>query len=133
MNCSQIGVLALLATVGTSAGACVQAPTHNGRPSLHALTAVPDSIGSADSTTVTCIATDPDGDVLVFDWITDARLKMQGTRPYQYWLYNTHSPVRVFYPGAPTYPVVDTGWVQCIARDGRGMSASRTIYIKVHH
>ena len=116
-----------------SVGACVHHPATNHRPIIMSLAAVPDSIGQYDSSLVTCSAHDPDGDVLVYDWITDARLRISGTRPNQYWLYNTLSPTRAFYPGTIGSTVLDTGWVQCFARDGRGMSASRTVYIKVHH
>ena len=125
---------ALIAVVllGVSLGACVSGPKNNRRPAIISLTATPDSIGPYDSTTVVCRAQDPDGDVLVYDWITDARLTMQGTRPNEYWLYNTYSNSHVFYPGPTSLGPVDTAWVQCFARDRRGMSDNRTIHFLVH-
>jgi hypothetical protein len=90
-------------------------------------------MGPADSTVVVCAAYDPDGDRLVYDWITDARLKIKGNPPNYYRYFNAFSDSMTFYPGpAMVYPT-DTAWVQCFARDGRGMSDARIINILVHH
>ena len=111
-------------------GAC-DGLEENHRPRLHSLIANPDSLdGSGDSTTVVCVATDPDGDRLVFDWITDARLIIKGVNPNQNHLYNSPNNTQVFYRSAVA-AFDDSGWVQCYARDRRGMSASRLIIVTV--
>ena len=114
-------------------GACAQSPAENHRPIVFSIAASPESIGPADSTTVTLLATDPDGDLLVYDWFTDSRLEISGTRAGQNWLYTTSSHSHVFYPGPGSPGTLDTAWVQAVARDGRGMSDNRLVYIKVQH
>jgi len=69
---------------------------------------------------------DPDGDRLVYDWITDGRLRIRDARPGDHSLYNTQANSMVFYPDFVTSPP-DTPWVQCFARDGRGMSDNRIV------
>jgi len=112
---------------------CQEAPLGNRDPVIAALRAVPDSIGPSDSTSVTCSATDPDGDTLVFDWVTDARLIIKGNPPNQYWLYDTRIGSQIFYAGPSALYPVDTAWVQCFARDRKGGSTEQLIRIKVHH
>ena len=101
-------------------------PPQNGRPAILSLTAFPDVASLSDSILVVCQATDPDNDTLVYDWITDGRLNIQGARERNHWLYNTRESFRVFYPNV-IYAPVDTVWVQCFARDGRGMSAAQVV------
>jgi len=123
----------MIVLLGASLGACTGNDTggpDNHRPVISSVTVFPTVIGLTDSAAVTCFASDPDDDVLVYDWITDGRLTIQGALPGTHFLYNTHTPRRVFYPEYITGPV-DTGWVQCYARDGRGMSANRIVNIIV--
>jgi hypothetical protein len=122
----------LTAVLALAIPACQMGRTGNRQPAISSLTAYPDSMGPSDSTHVICIATDPDRDVLVYDWITDARLLIQGAPARDNTLYNTASNTHVFYPGSASLGVIDTGWVQCFARDGRGMSDARTVRILIH-
>jgi len=103
------------------------------RPIISSVVANPSSIGPADSTTVVCTATDPDNDVLVFDFITDARLRPKGALPNDFSILTSHSNSQVFYPGPASLSVIDTAWIQCFARDRRGMSDNRLITVLVRH
>lgn len=78
----------------------------------------PDVIGPSDSAIVICEAIDPDGDTLVYDWITDARVRIKGSQ--YFWLYHTSENTRIFYPTNINNVPVDTLWVQCIVRDVKG-------------
>ncbi|MBI5661450.1 MAG: hypothetical protein HZC46_04810, partial [Ignavibacterium album] len=76
-----------------------------------------------------CNATDPDGDTLVYDWITDARLRINGANPPDdRSLFNTFENSRIFYP---TTLAIDTVWVQCFARDRKGKSDAKLIIFNV--
>src|SRR6185436_17374677 len=70
----------------------------NRAPSISSLTASPDTLGMLDSATVTCLASDPDGDTLVYDWVTDDRVGIRGARPGDPFLYNTIADSIVMYP-----------------------------------
>lgn len=50
------------------AGACGGGGAGNTPPQISSLTATPDNIGVGGSSTVVCVATDPDGDTLSYDW-----------------------------------------------------------------
>jgi hypothetical protein len=117
---------ALWAAAITASCADPATTPQNRTPVILSLKAFPEGLCESDSILVVCQATDPDNDTLVYDWITDARLKIQGVRDGQGWLYNTHESFHVFYPNV-IYAPVDTAWVQCFARDGRGMSAAQVI------
>lgn len=101
-------------------------PPQNGSPVILSLTAFPGVACLGDSILVVCQATDPDNDTLVYDWITDGRLKLRGVPEGLHFVYNTHESFQVFYPDY-IYAPVDTAWVQCFARDRRGMSAAQVI------
>lgn len=127
-----VGVVALVLV--TSALACGDgghpvAP-ENRRPVVLSLSAFPADIGMSDSALITCEATDPDGDTLVYDWITDGRLSIQGASPGGSSLYNTSGHTRVVYPARITAPV-ETVWVQCFARDRRGKSDNGVVLFLV--
>lgn len=127
-------LLLALVTV-TSLAACEDAdpvsPPRNRAPVIHSLTVYPAEITPLDSVTVSCTASDPDGDTLVYDWITDGRLTISGAFPGDHSLYNTFENSRVFYPNAVREPV-DTPWVQSIARDRRGRSTGAVVRFIVH-
>ena len=96
----------------------------NHNPVIFSLLAFPDTIGPTDSVIVVCNAMDPDGDTLVYDWITDSRLRIKGALVGDHSLYHTHESYRIFYPTPFVNNPVDTPWVQCFARDVRGKSAN---------
>ena len=124
-------VLGLFA-VALALGACADpaTPPQNRGPVIFSLVAFPEVASASDSILVACQAMDPDCDTLVYDWITDGRLRIKGAREGEHWLYNTHESFRVFYPGAILAPV-DTVWVQCFARDRRGMSEAQVVNVVV--
>ncbi len=94
----------------------------NQKPIILSLTVFPNVIGSTDSVIVICNAMDPDGDTLVYDWVTDGKSKIKGVNTDEHWLYHTYDNSRVFYPKNLNSISVDTLWIQCFARDGKGKS-----------
>jgi hypothetical protein len=96
---------------------------------IDALAALPDTIGPSDSTIVVCSARDPDGDPLVFDWQTDARLNIQGTPTWNKYLNEQPSPRHTFYNANIPNPINDSAWVYCSARDLRGGGFGRHVFI----
>jgi len=127
-------LLALPLALGVVLCSCSRSPTqvYTG-PQIVTVLATPDTLGPSDSTVVECVAIDRAGDALVYDWVTDARLKIQGVPANRNWLYTTRSNRHVFYTG-PVYAYpLDTAWVQCFARDLKGGEDARTINILLHH
>jgi hypothetical protein len=53
----------------------VEVKSENRSPIIFSLIVFPDIIGPTDSAIVICNAIDPDGDTLVYDWITDGKSK----------------------------------------------------------
>jgi hypothetical protein len=78
---------------------------------------------------VVCNATDPDGDPLLYDWITDARLRIKDA-PGKVYLFGSHSNTQRFYIGILSGPV-DTGRVECTVRDLDGDDQGH-LYIFLH-
>ena len=94
---------------------------------IHGLVAFPDTIGPSDSTIVVCTASDADGDTLVYDWETDARLNIQGTR--NRYLNAQLSSQHTFYNANLPNPINDSAWVYCLVRDRRGGGVGRSVFI----
>ena len=116
---------------------CNNNPVQNEKPENHypeilSLSVFQNIIGLKDSVIVFCTATDPDGDTLVYDWYTDARLKINGANGNESWLIHTFDNYRVFYPTKYNYYPVDTAWVQCFVRDVRGGEVGRMIRLIVN-
>ena len=123
------GGATLLLVLALAAGACrkyTTSPIYR-RPVISSVVAFPTLLGPGDSTMITIIASDPNGDPLVYDWDAYNGLIIKGySRTY---VYNTFSPSMVFYR-SPTWPLQnDTAFVWCSARDGRGGSDSRQVLI----
>lgn len=116
--------------VAAIAVACSDPATspENHRPVLLSVRAFPGVARANDSVLVVCQAMDADNDTLVYDWITDGRLRVQGAIEGHPYLYNTQESFMVFYPvpGVVDIPV-DTVWVEVSARDRRGMSATQVV------
>ena len=91
----------------------------NRDPVVHSLYAFPTTIALGDSAIVVCFATDPDGDTVVYDWSSDCRMVKQG-RPNDFTLFNDLDGRLVVHAGACNRAPLDTGWVSCHVRDGRG-------------
>jgi hypothetical protein len=124
-------LITLSAAIAIGVGACDDdSPVVpiNHQPVISSLTAVPDSVGPQDSIVVTCVASDPDGNPLVYDWFTDTRLRIKGA-PGGVYLYNAGS-VQVFYYGTP-WPTDSIAWITCYARDQRGMHAGSNIIVNL--
>ena len=94
------------------------------------MTVFPEVIGPADSVIVMCEAVDPDTDTLVYDWITDGRLRVKGALSNEHFLYNTHVESHIFYPEPETIPT-DTVWIQCHTRGRKGGDVARVVHIVV--
>lgn len=114
----------------TGLGGCRDYPTKSiyHSPVISSVTVFPAVIGQGDSVLVTVVASDPDGDALVYDWFTDSRLVIKDA-PGEIMLYNTASNSHVFYRS--TYVAHDdTAWVSCEVRDGRGgMDGGRVLVL----
>src|SRR5437899_2680394 len=85
----------------------------NHDPVITAMVALPDTIGPSDSTVVVCTASDPDGDSLVYDWETDARLNIKDTPTWNKFFNNQPSPQHIFYNANLPNPINDSAWVYC--------------------
>lgn len=114
-------------TMGACQGHNPVAPS-NRNPSILSLTVFPTSLGSGDSAIVVCNALDPDGDTLVHDWTTDARLILRDARPGDMEVYDLPSNSEIVYRSNVT-PVSDTAWVRCYVRDHKGGVDSRRITV----
>ena len=116
--------LALTFVLAMCLEAC-EAPTPlvpvNRSPIFHSLTAFPTTIGLGDSAIVLCNASDPDGDSVICDWTSNCQLIKQGA-PHDFTAYQ-RGPRLVVYAGACSHAPLDTGWVICDLRDGRGGGA----------
>jgi len=128
-------VILLAVVLGASATACGDdnptKPPENKSPTILSLSVFPSTIGVGDSAVIMCGAQDADADTLVYDWITDDRVRLQGARPGDPFLYNSFSPSQVIYPQSTVVPP-DTVWVRCYARDRKGKSDTRIVYIPIH-
>ena len=95
--------------------------TNKSGPVIASLSASTDAIGPGDSTLVSCVATDANGDTLVYDWFTDSRLVIKGNSPADHHLFNSPFNSHIFYHGTVT--PFDSAWVECTVRDGKGGNA----------
>ncbi|MCK6613731.1 MAG: hypothetical protein L6Q47_05795 [Ignavibacteriaceae bacterium] len=119
-----IVILTFLISVNSCNENPIEVKSENRSPVIFSLTVFPEVIGPSDSAIIICNAMDPDGDTLVFDWITDARVKLKGAFADNSWLFHTYENSRIFYPTQYVNIPVDTPWVQCFARDVKGKSTS---------
>ena len=110
--------IALAACVGACDMSTPLEPV-NRSPVARSLVAFPTTLGVGDSAIVVCEATDPNGDTLAFDWSSDCRLLMQGNDGGRPTLYSRGRSM-VVYAGPCNRAPLDTGWVRCEVRDGRG-------------
>lgn len=105
------------------AGCGVKTPLQpvNRSPVVQSLVAFPSVLAPGDSAVVVCSATDPDGEAVVFDWYSDCRLLLKGFNGST--AFNRNSNSIVVYIGTCGNAPLDTGWVSCEVRDGRGGGA----------
>ncbi len=110
----------------------VEVKTENQKPVIFSLSVFPEVIGTLDSAIVICNAMDPDGDTLVYDWITDGRLKIKEGQGDGHFLYNTYENSRmVYHENINNRPPIDTVWVQVFARDRKGNSDAEIVLFVV--
>jgi hypothetical protein len=105
----------------------------NHNPVIQSLTVFPEVVGPLDSLVAFCDASDPDGDSLVYDWYTNPVITIKGAEYPSYALFNTHVNSAVFYTPDPrlmTGPV-DTAYVACAVRDGKGGQAVKEVIFLV--
>jgi hypothetical protein len=111
----------------------VEVKQENREPVILSVTVFPEIVKPHDSLIVICNAYDPDGDTLVYDWITTGVVRIKGAFGDDFSLYNTYENSRIFY--APDSLHVsspkDTFWVQCFARDRKGKSTAKIIHFTV--
>lgn len=94
---------------------------------VESIAAFPIVIGQGDSLVVTVIATDPDGDRLFYDWVTDSRLIIKD-HPGSSEIFDSVERSHVFYRAAvPAYDGI--AWVECAVRDGKGGFVPRLITV----
>ena len=91
-------------------------------PVISSVVAFPTTLGPGDSTLITVYATDPNGDALVYDWEAVNGLVTREGNVERDHFYNTPGNSRVFYysPAWPHPYPVDTAYVFCYVRDGKG-------------
>lgn len=125
------GLSAILLTVLIACGCHAQRGVEpvNRRPVITGLTALPDTLNPSDSCIVFCEARDPDGDTLVYDWRTDARLTLEGDPLHEGEVFATRSNTHKVFNANLANPINDSAWVQCFAHDRRGLSDNRFIYV----
>ena len=118
-------------TCMTSCGEKTPLQPVNRSPVVQSLIAFPAALSPGDSAVVVCQATDPDGERVVFDWTSDCRLIKQGASG-EFTAFNRGNTL-VVYAGACARAPLDTGWVSCEVRDGRGGGGyAGTVRIVIH-
>lgn len=107
----------------------VDVKSENRNPVIFSLVAFPDVVKPSDSLIVICNAIDPDGDTLVYDWITSGVVRIKDAITDDNFLYNTYENSRIFYAPDSTHVSIpqDTFRIQCFARDRRGKSDAKIV------
>lgn len=100
----------------------------NNNPIISSLTVFPKIVNPSDSLIVVCNATEPDGDTLVYDWITSGSI-VRIKNSNHHWLYNTKENSQIIYAPDSNFikQPVDTFWVQCMVRDRKGGQVGKII------
>lgn len=125
-------LVASLVLVGATSASCGAGSTRprptNTKPAIDSIRVQPPIASVSDSITVTCFARDTDGDVLVYDWQTDSRLRINGVPANQPYKFGSPSSAERFYPQYSSSSL-DTIYLSCSARDQHGASAARLVLI----
>ncbi len=135
MRWSSWRVLISALLLGGTAGACRHTPAApltpaNHSPLMTSIVLFPSSIGPSDSAIVVCAATDPDGDTLVYDWISDGRLRLKDA-PRGGYIFSSPRNSQIFYYDTPRAPI-DTAFIRCYTRDLRGGQDGRLVLLILH-
>jgi len=118
----------LLFLVGSCTDEQPTQPLPNHPPRILSVSVIPDSIGLADSSLVICHAVDPDGDILVYDWITHIPLKLAGAAPEDEYLFGTASNTRALYYAGPD-SIATSVRTQVFTRDSHGLQDGVEFYV----
>jgi hypothetical protein len=130
-------LLAPLLAVALVSGACKKhqtaplgATSHD--PVIDSLVVTPSSIAVTDTLTVRCYAHDADADTLYHDWEGQFGMNIVGNPNVEAnILNNTITNTQRLYPNFPVSQL-DTLYVVCEVRDGKGGSAIKLVYFTVH-
>jgi hypothetical protein len=118
----------LVPALAVCIAACEKYPTRsvNRNPIISSVVVFPTVLRLGDSTLVTVLATDPDGDSLVYDWEAYNGLAIKDNPNPDGFLYHTSSRSRVFY--LQRRPAnYDTAFIWCGVRDVKGGGDGRQI------
>ena len=123
--------LVLVLPLGLSVAACEEDPAkpRNRDPVIASLTAFPGVVDPGDSLLVICESADADGDLLVYDWLTDGRLQIKGNQPGDSDLSNSPSKTQIFHVVTSAF---DSAWVECMVRDQRGGNDVQLVTIRIN-
>ena len=120
--------------LGVTAGACRHSSVApipvNHPPLISSITLFPLSIGPSDSAIVVCTATDPDGDTLVYDWISSGGLRLKDA-PRGGYIFSSPRNSQIFYSDTLRAPI-DTSFIRCYTRDQRGGQDGRLVLLVLH-
>ncbi len=135
MRCNPWHVLMSALLLGVTVGACRHSPVAPTAPANHpplisSVILFPSSIGPSDSAIVVCAATDPDGDTLVYDWISSGGLQLKDA-PRGGYIFSSPNNSQIFYYGTPRAPI-DTVFIRCYTRDQRGGQDGRLVALILH-
>ena len=117
---SQVGTYEITLTVEDGKGGTAQSKTsvtvsNNRSPAITGLSSDPVNVMPGGSTTISCVANDPDGDIVIYSWnASDGTVSGTGNKVS--WVSPNKSG--------------DFG-ITCVASDGKGGEAKQTITIKV--
>lgn len=117
----------LFATVIGACGGSHPTKPVNHSPQISKIYLFPGTMRSTDSTIVIVTASDPDGDSLVYDFVTDGRLRLKDA-PRVGYIYDSPRNWQIFYRGTVAAPY-DTALVWCYTRDLRGGQDGRLIAV----
>jgi len=116
--------LACFLAVFALSGACASKPTappQNRDPVISGASVTPSVLSVGDSALITCDASDPDGDALVYDWYADGRFRLKDA-PDGVFRFSCHTDSQLVYFVRAIAPL-DTARIFCYARDTRGGEA----------
>lgn len=109
----------------------VQPQNHSSE--ILSLDVFPDVVKPSDSLIVICEAIDPDGDTLVYDWITTGVVRIKGAFSDDPFLFHTSENTRIFYAPDSSHVLapLDTFWIRCKVRDVKGGADSDIVFFIV--
>src|SRR5438477_11115342 len=124
-----VSIALFAAIIGACGGSNPTKPV-NHSPIISSIYLFPGTMGSSDSAIVILTATDPDGDSLVYDYVSDGRLRLTDA-PCVGYIYNSPRNSQIFYRGAIVAPY-DTALIWCYTRDRRGGQDGHLIALILH-